>query len=177
MEWVLMIFVDDYTINSANLGPCNPLPDIKNVSYIHAKYKITENVSADEKAGIGKGMISTMLPYKLQDGYDRNRSLRKYKAIFVENKYLRAVFLPELGGRLWSLFDKEGNRELLYKNTVFQPANLALRNAWFSGGIEFNVGIKGHSPLTCSSVFADIVKYTALSLQYTAQTADRCTVL
>lgn len=154
-----MIFVDDYTINSANLGPCNPLPDIKNVSYIHAKYKITENVSADEKAGIGKGMISTMLPYKLQDGYDRNRSLRKYKAIFVENKYLRAVFLPELGGRLWSLFDKEGNRELLYKNTVFQPANLALRNAWFSGGIEFNVGIKGHSPLTCSSVFADIVKY------------------
>ncbi len=29
-----------------------------------------------------------------------------------------------------------------------------MRNAWFSGGVEWNVGIKGHNPLTCSPLFA-----------------------
>ena len=72
----------------------------------------------------------------------------------MENEYLKATFIPEIGGRLWSLYNKKADRELLYVNKVFQPANLALRNAWFSGGVEWNVGIKGHNPLTCSPMFA-----------------------
>lgn len=64
--------------------------------------------------------------------------------------------MPELGGRLWSLYDKDNKHELLYVNPVFQPGNLGLRNAWFSGGVEFNVGIKGHNPLTCSPLHAVI---------------------
>lgn len=154
-----MIYFEDYVINSADLGDYNPLPDIKNVSYIHAGYEMTDRITEEESAGFGKGMISTILPYKIQDGYNRNRKPRVFKAVRLENKYLRAIFLPELGGRLWSLYDKIGDKELLYKNTVFQPANLALRNAWFSGGIEFNVGIKGHNPLTCSPLFAEILDY------------------
>lgn len=154
-----MISFEEYIINSADLGKCNPLPDFKNVSYIHAGYEMTDRITEEEKAGIGKGMISTMLPYKLQDGYNRTRALRKFQAVRLENEYLRAIFLPELGGRLWSLYDKKNNKELLYKNSVFQPANLALRNAWFSGGVEFNVGIKGHNPLTCSPLFAEILNF------------------
>ena len=152
-----MISYEEYIINSADLGRCNPLPDIKNVSYIHAGYEMTDRITEEERRGIGKGMRSTMLPYTLQDGYNRDRKPRAFKAVRVENEYLRAIFLPELGGRLWSLFDKKKGRELLYKNPVFQPANLALRNAWFSGGVEFNVGIKGHNPLTCSPLFAEII--------------------
>lgn len=152
-----MISYEEYIINSADLGKCNPLPDLKNVSYIHAGYEMTDKITAEERKSIGKGMISTMLPYMLQDGYNRERKPRAFKAVRLENEYLRAIFLPELGGRLWSLFDKKKNRELLYKNPVFQPANLALRNAWFSGGVEFNVGIKGHNPLTCSPLFAEII--------------------
>lgn len=154
-----MIKFEDYEINAADLGKMNPLPDIKNVSYIHAGYEMTDNITPDERKGIGEGMVPTMLPYMLQDGYNRDRKIRKFKAVRMENEYLRAIFLPELGGRLWSLFDKKAGRELLYKNSVFQPANLALRNAWFSGGVEFNVGIKGHNPLTCSPMFAQKVVY------------------
>lgn len=154
-----MIYLEDYIINSAELGECNPLPDLKNISYIHAGYKITDKVTEEERTHIGKGMISTILPYKIQDGYTRDRKPRVFKAVRLENEYLCATVLPELGGRLWSLYDKKANRELLYKNTVFQPANLALRNAWFSGGVEFNVGIKGHNPLTCSPMFAKILEY------------------
>ncbi len=53
-----------------------------------------------------------------------------------------------------SLVHLPDGRELLSRNPVFQPANLALRNAWFSGGIEWNIGHYGHTFFTCAPVFA-----------------------
>lgn len=147
-----------YNMPSANLGRNSCLPDIHVNSYIRAKISLSENISKEDGKYIGKGMIDTLLPYCITDGYDRNREERGIDAAILENEYVRAVFLPELGGRLWSLYDKTEGRELLYKNDVFQPANLALRNAWFSGGVEWNVGIKGHNPLTCSPMFAQRLK-------------------
>ena len=143
-----------YIMPAAGMGKENPLPDIKNVSYIHAGIETTENVREKDKKYINCGMISTMLPYRQQDGYDRDRKATAFTSVVLENEHLKAVFLPELGGRLWSLFDKDAGKELLYCNPVFQPGNLALRNAWFSGGVEFNVSIKGHNPLTCDPLFA-----------------------
>jgi len=143
-----------YVIPSATMGQENPLPDIKNNSYIHAKMEATSAVPKRLAKYLDKGMVSTMLPYTQQDHYDRSRVDRLFKAVILENEHLKAVFLPELGGRLWSLWDKNSGRELLYRNPVFQPGNLALRNAWFSGGVEFNVSIKGHHPMTCSDMFA-----------------------
>ena len=152
-----MLRFEDYTINSAQMLEDNPLPDIKNNTYLHAEYGVSDRLSAEEKADIGKGMLNTILPYKMQDNYTRDLKPKTYKAAILENEYLKAVFLPELGGRLWSLFDKKENMELLYVNKVFQPGNLALRNAWFSGGVEWNVGIKGHNPLTCDTLFAQSI--------------------
>ncbi|WP_340003969.1 DUF5107 domain-containing protein [Paenibacillus sp. FSL K6-0276] len=76
------------------------------------------------------------------------------KSIVLENDVLKAVFLPEYGGRLYSLKDKRTNKDILYTNPVFQPANLAILNAWFSGGIEWNVGQVGHTFTTASPVHA-----------------------
>lgn len=147
-------YVKPYIMPAAAMGPENPLPDIKNVSYIHAGIETTENVPEKDKKYINCGMIPTMLPYRQQDGYNRDRKDYAFTSVVLENEHLKAVFLPELGGRLWSLFDKDAGKELLYCNPVFQPGNLALRNAWFSGGVEFNVSIKGHNPLTCDPLFA-----------------------
>ena len=118
-------------IESADIGHLNALPDIKNNDYIHAKIAVTDNVPENEKKHIGKGMINTLLPYQIQDGYNRKRKIKKFKAAILENEYLKAIFIPEIGGRLWSLYNKKAKRELLYVNKIFQPANLALRNAWF----------------------------------------------
>lgn len=99
-----------------------------------------------------------MLPYRVQDRYDRAGRPQTLPAIVLENDRLRATFLPTQGGRLWSLYHKRRERELLARNTVFQPANLAIRNAWFAGGIEWNVGQYGHSALTCAPVFASEIR-------------------
>ena len=71
-----------------------------------------------------KGQEGNSLPYRLQDDYDRVRRPRVFKTAVLENEILRATFLLELGGRLWSLVHKPSGRELLHVNPVFQPCNL-----------------------------------------------------
>jgi hypothetical protein len=74
----------------------------------------------------------------------------------LENGRLKAVVAPSLGGRLLELKDLATGRDLVFRNPVFQPANLAALNAWFSGGIEWNGLIPGHTPFTCAPVFAGV---------------------
>lgn len=107
----------------------------------------------DDEVFFQYGFLQTIFPYRLQDLYDRSLKDREYTAAVLENEYLKAVFLPEFGGRLWSLYDKKAKKDLLYENTVIRPCNLALRNAWISGGVEFNCGMVGHSPFTCDKLF------------------------
>jgi hypothetical protein len=106
------------------------------------------------RRNVGYGRVRSVLPYLVQDGYRRDRRPAEHKVAVLENDVLRATFLLDLGGRLWSLVHKPTGRELLYRNPVFQPANLALRNAWFAGGVEWNIGTIGHSPTTCEPLHA-----------------------
>ena len=103
---------------------------------------------------IGYGRVGSVLPYLVQDGYGRDRRPVEHKVAVLENDVLRATFLLDLGGRLWSLVHKPTGRELLHRNPVLQPANLALRNAWFAGGVEWNIGTIGHTPTTCEPLHA-----------------------
>ena len=144
-----------YEMPAAGLGPLNPLPDLRGEGDLHAKLGFDETIPEEERASFAYGRVSGILPYMIQDGYDREKRPRAFRAAVLENDHLKATFLPELGGRLWSLFDKDAGRELLHVNPVFQPANLALRNAWISGGVEWNIGMIGHTPLTVSPLFAE----------------------
>jgi tetratricopeptide (TPR) repeat protein len=71
----------------------------------------------------------------------------------LENDRIRAEFLPEQGGRLYSMQDKATGSELLLRNPVYQPCNLGILNAWFSGGVEWNVAQYGHTFTSNSPVF------------------------
>lgn len=153
-----MIRFEDYVMPAADLGVENPLPDLKTKKGLGLSFALTERVDKSESVNFGEGFIKTTIPYKQQDGYTRERKMKKFKAAIIENDYLRAIFLPELGGRLWSIYDKKAEKELLYVNPVFQPCNLGVRNAWFSGGVEFNAGVRGHSPLTCSPMYCAVAK-------------------
>ena len=76
-------YVTSYPIMAASLGLENPLPDIKNINYIHAEMKTKPAVPKRLTTYIDKGMVNTMLPYTQQDGYDRNRVQRLFKAVVL----------------------------------------------------------------------------------------------
>lgn len=63
---------------------------------------------------------------------------REWNAVFLENKYLKIMILPELGGRVQMAYDKTKERHFIYYNQVIKPALVGLTGPWISGGLEFN---------------------------------------
>ena len=90
-------------------------------------------------------------PYTMMDDLTDRLETKSYQAVFLENEYLKAIVLPEMGGHLYSLYDKVNKREVFYRNNVVKYGLVALRGAWVSGGIEFNFP-NGHSVVTVSPV-------------------------
>ena len=148
----MKITVENLRIPASPLGPENPLPMFRDAAGSKPIGHDGSFLPEDEYL-FGREIDFQVLPNLMQDGYGRKRKLAELKTIVLENDVLKARFLPDFGGRLISLEEKETRRELLFRNPVLQPANLAVRNAWFSGGIEWNVGVFGHCPHTCSPVF------------------------
>lgn len=145
--------IETLKIPASALGPESPLPDLSAAApdtKTQAEWDPADPVQAYFRASHLKGC----LPYRVQDGYDRTEAARPFRTAVLENRHLRAVFLLELGGRLWSLVDKRTGRDLLFQPKVLHFANVALRNAWFAGGVEWNIAIRGHAAHTCAPVFA-----------------------
>jgi len=145
------------TLPAAPLGEPNPWPRFR-FQLGGSAVAVSDALSAEDRAGMAATTAVPLLPYLVQDGYTRERRPQPVPTVEIENACLRAVVYPSFGGRLMSLYDKAQRRELLFDNPVFQPANLAIRNAWFSGGVEWNGPLYGHSLLTCSPVFAGVVE-------------------
>lgn len=76
---------------------------------------------------------------------------KEYIALYLENKYIKIMVLPELGGRIQMAYDKIKNRHFIYYNQVIKPALVGLTGPWISGGIEFNWP-QHHRPSTFSPV-------------------------
>ena len=95
---------------------------------------------------------SITYPYNMQDHLSRKLEKVTYKAIFLENEYLKITCLPELGGRLHSVFDKTSNQEAFHKNEVIKPSMIAMRGGFISGGIEWNAGPQVHTVTILSPV-------------------------
>ena len=147
------IYDDVLRLDGAPLEGENPLPMFRSRP-TDTEVLFKESLPEELRRGFGENTARRVLPYRMQDRYSRNKRPMELRLIVLENDRLKASFVPELGGRLWSLKHKETGRELLSRNPVFQPANLANRSAWFSGGIEWNFGYVGHACHTCSPVFA-----------------------
>ncbi len=97
-------------------------------------------------------MGGIIYPYTMQDHLSRTKVDRTYKAVFLENEYLKVTCLPELGGRLHSVFDKTTDQEMFHTNKVIKPGMIAMRGAWISGGVEWNSGPHGHTVTIVSPV-------------------------
>ncbi|MFD0359706.1 DUF5107 domain-containing protein, partial [Streptomyces sp. NPDC127110] len=143
---------------AASLGPDNPLPALRAPDGVHElDERSRQGLPRDMARQIGYEPLRSLLPVRIRDGYGRRRAEREFEAVVIENGRLRVTVLPGLGGRIYSIVHVASGRELLYRNPVFQPADFALNGAWFSGGIEWNVGATGHTVLSCSPLHAALV--------------------
>ncbi len=144
------------TLPAAPLGPPDPWPRFR-FQLRDSPVRAAADLGEEDRAGLFTNAVVSPLPYLMQNNYSRERRPASVPTVQMENAALRAIVYPSLGGRMMSLYDKRARRELLFDNPVLQFANLAIRDAWFSGGVEWNGPLYGHSLLTCSPVFAAVV--------------------
>ena len=96
--------------------------------------------------------MGKIYPYWRFQQFTRHAEERSWKMIVLENDYIRVKVFPEVGGKVWSIYDKADGKELFYDNDVVKFREIALRGPWTSGGIEFNYGVIGHAPSCASPV-------------------------
>lgn len=85
-----------------------------------------------------QGSSGVVYPHPVIEKILDEKKDKSYKAVFIENEYLKIMVLPELGGRIQMAWDKVQQRHFIYYNQVIKPALVGLTGPWISGGIEFN---------------------------------------
>lgn len=85
-----------------------------------------------------QGSSGVVYPHPVVEKILDEKKDQQWNAVFLENKYLKIMILPELGGRIQMAYDKTKERHFIYYNQVIKPALVGLTGPWISGGIEFN---------------------------------------
>lgn len=85
-----------------------------------------------------QGSCGSVYPYPVVESISDEKIDKRYRALFIENEYIKVMILPELGGRIHMAYDKVKQRHFVYYNQVVKPALVGLTGPWISGGIEFN---------------------------------------
>jgi hypothetical protein len=154
------VSIETLRIPVADFGPENPLPLFQSSKELHTGGPLDadSSIPADMGQRLQYGHPVGAYPYSPQDGYSRELIERDVRVAVVENDVLRATFLLDYGGRLWSLVHRATGRNLVYNPGMIRMANLALRNAWFAGGVEWNIGTTGHGPTTCAPLHVAVVE-------------------
>ena len=104
-----------------------------------------------------QGSSGVVYPYPVIESMSDEKVDKEYKAVYIENEYIKVMILPELGGRVQMAYDKIKQRHFVYYNHVIKPALVGLAGPWISGGIEFNWP-QHHRPSTYMPVDSTIVE-------------------
>ncbi|WP_316783743.1 DUF5107 domain-containing protein [Pedobacter frigiditerrae] len=102
-----------------------------------------------------QGSSGVVYPNAVIEKIEDEKKDKAYQALFLENKYLKVMILPELGGRIQMAYDKLKDRHFVYYNQVIKPALVGLTGPWISGGIEFNWP-QHHRPSTFEPIDFDV---------------------
>ena len=104
-----------------------------------------------------QGSSGVVYPYPVIESISDEKVDKDYKAVYLENEYIKVMILPELGGRIQMAYDKIKQRHFVYYNHEVKPALVGLAGPWISGGIEFNWP-QHHRPSTFMPVDSTIVE-------------------
>lgn len=105
-----------------------------------------------------QGSSGRVYPYPVIEKIYDEKQDKEYNAVILENDWLYVIVLPEIGGRIYTAYDKTNGYDFVYHNKVIKPALVGLLGPWISGGIEFNWP-QHHRPTTFKSVNYQIKNY------------------
>ena len=105
--------VEKIIMPAADLSGESSLPALDNIPFKAKK----RSGKYDDSRGLflGYGFVASSFPHRAHDRYTRELNEREVNVVILENEYLKAVFMPSMGGKLWSLYDK--NAEKYFCNT------------------------------------------------------------
>jgi tetratricopeptide (TPR) repeat protein len=86
-----------------------------------------------------QGAKGPVYPYPLLDTLTETRADQTYRAVYLENGYVKMSVLPEIGGRIFTAQDKTNGYDFFYRQHVIKPALIGMLGAWISGGVEWNI--------------------------------------
>jgi hypothetical protein len=98
-----------------------------------------------------QGSSGRVYPLPFTDRISTERCERCWRAVHLENEFLRVMVLPEIGGRIHVGLDKTNGYDFFYRQNVIKPALVGLAGPWISGGVEFNWP-QHHRPATFTPV-------------------------
>jgi len=104
-----------------------------------------------------QGASRHIYPYALNDVFSTKKVDKAWKAIILENEYIKLSITPEIGGKIYYATDKTNGYNFIYKNDVVRPAYIGMTGAWVSGGIEWDV-LHHHRASTFLPVNYDLVE-------------------
>ncbi|WP_058189314.1 DUF5107 domain-containing protein [Terracidiphilus gabretensis] len=90
-------------------------------------------------------------PYTLRTSLSGTKKVHAWRALFLENEYLKCTILPDVGGHLYTCMDKLSGQSMFYANTSIKKAEIGHRGAWAAFGVEYNFPVS-HNWTTLSPV-------------------------
>jgi len=90
-------------------------------------------------------------PYVLRNELANERTDHHWRAVYLENEYLKCSVLPDIGGHLYTCVDKISGQPLFYANPSIKKARIGYRGAWAAFGVEFNFSVS-HNWVSMSPV-------------------------
>ena len=77
-------------------------------------------------------------PYLLRNELTSKRTDHRWRAVYLENEYLKCSVLPDIGGHLYTCVDKISGQPMFYANPSIKKARIGYRgvqqcsnNMWF----------------------------------------------
>jgi len=77
-------------------------------------------------------------PYTMRTSLTGTKSDHAWRAVILENEYLKCTILPDLGGHIYTCLDKVSGQPMFYENPSIKKAEIGHRGAWAAFGVEFN---------------------------------------
>jgi tetratricopeptide (TPR) repeat protein len=111
-------------------------------------------------------------PYTLRNEITNTRTEHEWRAVYLENEYLKCSVLPDIGGHLYTCVDKISGQPMFYANPSIKKARIGYRGAWAAFGVEFNFPVS-HNWVSMSPVNYAFAKNPDGSASITVGNIDR----